>query len=150
MRFYSCNYEFRMILETTYETKEIRKEINDFIGKPFSLMDAIKLKGIGSKRMVVREFSPNMLDYKQVNSDRQFINIELRSQGIIVYIRKNYRHFAWMIPYHQLAIYKTDSLNIHAQGRYIKTTNGFSNNMKFLEKMMDMRLAYMKDHELPF
>ena len=42
-------------------------------------MDAIKLKGIGSKRMS-REFSPNMLDYKQVNSDRQFINIELKAK----------------------------------------------------------------------
>ena len=89
-----------MILETTYETKEIRKEINAFIGKPFSLMEAIKLRGIGSKRMVVREFSPKMIEYKQTNTDRQFINIELRSRGVIVYIRKNYRHFAWLIPYH--------------------------------------------------
>ena len=139
-----------MILETTYETKEIRKEIDEHIGKSFSLMETIRMRGIGSKRMLVKELSPNMMEYKQRSMDRQFINVELRPKGIIVHIRMNYRHFAWLIPYYQLAIYKTDSLNIHAQGRYIKTLDGFKNNMKFVEKMLDMRLAYMKKHELPF
>jgi starvation-inducible outer membrane lipoprotein len=138
-----------MVIETTYENKEIRKKINDFIGPSFSLVESIKLNGIGSKRMLVKEFSPNMHQYAQSNQDRQFINVELRPNGIIVHIRKNYRHFAWSIPYYQLAIYKTESLNIHAQGRYIKTKDGFQHNTKFVEKMLNLRVKYMKDHELP-
>jgi hypothetical protein len=81
-----------MVIETTYENKEIRKKINDFIGPSFSLVESIKLNGIGSKRMLVKEFSPNMHQYAQSNQDRQFINVELRPNGIIVHIRKNYSH----------------------------------------------------------
>ncbi len=42
-----------MILETTHTNKENIELINDLVGKPFSFLQSLRMKGIGSKRMII-------------------------------------------------------------------------------------------------
>ncbi|MBR9845344.1 MAG: hypothetical protein GYB35_04145, partial [Algicola sp.] len=101
-----------MILDTTHPNKEHKKIINDLIGKPFSFFESLRMGGVGSKRMIIEDASPNMQQYLNLVSDINYANIEMRSDGIIVYINKGLKNYTWIIPYYQLVIYKTNGASI--------------------------------------
>ena len=133
-----------MILDATHPNKENEALINDLVGKSFSLFHAIKLKGIGSKRMMVEEFSPNMQQYKNTVSDVNYANIEMRPLGILIHINKGLKNYTWVIPYYQLVIYKTNGSSIHAQGRFIHFRNNttLKENKAFFDKLLNEKVKY--------
>jgi len=131
-----------LILDTTHIRKDQKQIINDLVGKPFSFLEAIKLGGIGSKRMIIGDISPNLESYFNSFQDIKYANIELRSGGILVHFDKGLTKFVWVIPFYHLVIYKTNGLSIHAQGKYIrfKTVNMFSKYKTFLNKLLDQKI----------
>ena len=133
-----------MILDTTYTNKEHIELINDLVGKPFGLMQSIKMKGIGSKRMIIEEVSPNMSQYLNRVDDVNYANLELRPIGLLIRINKGLKNYTWVIPYYQLVIYKTNGSSIHAQGRFIHFRNNitFKENKAFFDKLMNERVKY--------
>ena len=64
-----------MILDTTYYSKELRELIEDIVGKPYSLIQSLKLKGIGSKRLMIDDVSTNMKQNLNKVSDINYANI---------------------------------------------------------------------------
>jgi len=133
-----------MILDTTYYSKENKKRINELVGAPFSFLESLRLKGIGSKRMIIAEVSPNLRPYLNTVSDINYANIELRPNGIIVAINKGLKTFSWIIPYYQFYLYKTDRISIHAQGRFINFQNNitYRENKSFFVKLSRLKIAY--------
>ncbi|NNK72612.1 MAG: hypothetical protein HKO94_05425, partial [Flavobacteriaceae bacterium] len=103
-----------LIVETTYTNPEQDQIINDLIGKPFGFMQRLRMNGIGSKRMIIKDVSPNMKTLMNDISDLNYANIELRPGGILIRINKGLRTFSWVIPYYHLVIYKTNGASIHA------------------------------------
>ena len=133
-----------MLLNTTHYSKENKEIINDLVGKPYSIMQSIKMKGVGSKRMIVDEVSPNMGHLMNTVSDINYANIELRPKGILIMINRGLKNFTWVIPFYHLVIYKVNGSSIHAQGRYIhfKNNKTFKENKKFFEKLFDEKVKY--------
>lgn len=133
-----------MILDSTHPNKEHKQIINDLIGKSFSFIEAIKMGGVGSKRMIIEEASPNMKQYLNQVSDINYANIEMRTDGVVVYINKGLKNFTWIIPYYQLVIYKTNGTSIHAQGKYIHFKNNmtFKENKSFFNKLLNAKVNY--------
>lgn len=133
-----------MILDTSYTNKEQIEIINDLVGKPFSLMQSIKMRGIGSKRMVIDDVSPNLNHYLNTVADINYANLELRPMGVLIRINKGLKTFTWVIPYYQLVIYKTNGSSIHAQGRFIHFRNNttFKENKAFFDKLLDEKVKY--------
>lgn len=133
-----------MILDSTHTNKENKLLIRDLVGKSFSFFDSIKMNGIGSKRMVIDDVSPNLKSYMNLVSDVNYANIELRTGGIIVYINKGLKTFTWAIPYYHLVLYKINGASIHAQGRFIhfKNNKTFKENKSFFSKMLDEKIKY--------
>ena len=133
-----------MILETTYSSRENQQMINDLVGKQFSFLQMIKMKGVGSKRMIIEEVSPNMTQYLNQGSDLNYANIEMRPMGILVRINKGLKNFAWVIPYYQLVIYKTNGASIHAQGKFISFRNNqtFKENKSFFKKLLNEKVKH--------
>ena len=140
-----------MIFDTTYKNKEDLELITDLVGKPFRVLQAIRMGGIGSKRMIIDQVSPNMQQYLNQVADINYANIELRSGGILVHITKGLKNYSWAIPYYQLVLYKTDGSSIHAQGRYIKFSRNklFKENKKFFNKLLDIKVQYDMDYHSP-
>ena len=138
-----------MVLETTYSNKENKEIINDLVGKPFSLIQSIRLRGVGSKRMIVDEVSPNLTNIINRVSDINYANIELRPKGILIMINKGLRNFTWVIPYYHLVIYKTNGSSIHAQGRFIhfKNNKTFKENKSFFDKLMDEKIKFDEQYD---
>ena len=133
-----------MIYDTTYSDKEKTKSIDNIVGKPYSFFQALKLNGIGSKRMIIEEVSPNLSQYLNTVSSINYANIELRPIGILIRINKGLQNFTWAIPYYNLVIFKTNGASIHAQGKYVHFRNNktFKENKGFFKKMMDQKIRF--------
>ncbi|WP_242095068.1 hypothetical protein [Aestuariivivens sediminicola] len=141
-----------MILNTTHSDKEHKSLIEDLVGRSFTLFEAIRLKGIGSKRMIIGEVSPNMKSYLNKIADINYANIELRKNGILIFINKGLQNFTWAIPYYQLVMYKTNGISIHAQGKFIhfKNTKTFKENKPFFQKMLDEKIKSDEQYNFQF
>ena len=140
-----------MVLNTTHYNKDHKQIIDDLVGASFSFMQRIKMNGIGSKRMIVDEVSPNMLSLMNAVSDLNYANIELRPKGILIMINKGLKNFTWIIPYYQLVIYKINGSSIHAQGKFVHFRNNktFKENKKFFDKLLDEKVKYDMDFGMP-
>ena len=96
-----------MIYNSTYTDIEKDIETDNLVGKKYNLIKSIRLRGIGSKRLIVDELSINFKKLIQQKNDIIYSNIELRKKGIIVYVVDGQKRFTWVIPYYKLVIYKT-------------------------------------------
>ena len=138
-----------MIYNTTHTNKEADEIFNDLLGKSYSFFKAIKMGGVGSKRMVIEEVSPGFS--KQLNSvsDINYGNLELRDAGIIVHINIGLQNFSWPIPFYQLHTYKTNGFSIHAHGNFVrfKNNNLLKENKKFIDKIVDLKIENDKQYE---
>jgi len=141
-----------MVLDTTYTDKEKEALINDLVGKPFRLLQILRMRGIGSKRMTIDEASPNMQAYLNSVADTTYANIELRPLGILVRINKGLKNFIWVIPYYQLHLYHTNGISIHGQGRFVHFRNNqtYRENKVFFEKLLNEKVKYDTEfHSVP-
>ncbi len=140
-----------MIINTTHHNKDHKKTLENFVGKSYSFWDSLKRGGVGSKRMIVKQLSPNLSYINNIISDLNYANIELRKKGILIRINKGLKNFTWAIPFYQLVFYKTDFTSIHAQGRFIQFENSktFKENKKFFENLLAEKIKFDKQYILP-
>ncbi len=108
------------------------------------------MRGVGSKRMIIEDTSPNFEKYMNLVSDLNYANIELRPKGILVMINKGLQNYTWAIPYYQFVWYKTNGVSVHAQGRFIhfKNNRTLKENKKFFDKLLNEKVKYDDKHNL--
>ena len=135
-------YLCHVIFNTTYSNKDAKATIKDLVGNSYSFIEAIKRKGVGSKRMVVEDVSPGFKNMINTVSDINYGNIEIRKKGILLHITKGLKNYTWAIPFYQLHIYKTSGFSIHAQGNFVRFKNNklLKENKKFLDKLLDLKI----------
>jgi hypothetical protein len=133
-----------LILDSTHPNKEHKQIVTGLVGKPYTFFETFKRKGVGSKRMIVAEVSPNMQKYINRIDDLSYANIEMRTGGILMYINKGLKNYTWVIPYYQLVLYKTNGASIHAQGKFVHFRNSktFKENKPFFDKLLDEKVKY--------
>ena len=135
-----------MIYNSTYTDIEKDLETDNLVGKKYNLIKSIRLGGIGSKRLIVDEFSLNFKKLIQQKNDIIYSNIELRKNGIIVYVVDSQRRFTWVIPFYKLVVYKTPSFSIHSEGNFIRYSNKLNpkQNLIFFKKVLDHKYNFNK------
>ncbi|WP_417889101.1 hypothetical protein [Xanthomarina gelatinilytica] len=131
-----------MILNTTYTERDQEERIDNLVGKKFGFIETLKLKVIGSKRMIINKASYKIESLLNKSQDINYVNIELRPKGVLLRIHATLKTYAWVIPYYQLVVFKSLNTSIHAQGQFIqfKQDNRLRDNKGFFQKMMDQRL----------
>ena len=140
-----------MVLDTTHYNKEHKLLIDEFVGQSYSLWEAFKRGGVGSKRMIVDQLSPNLSYISNSISDINYANIELRKKGVLIHITKGLKNFTWAIPFYQLVFYKTNFTSIHAQGKFIhfKNSKTFKENKTFFKNLMQEKIDFDQQYILP-
>tara|TARA_B100000900_G_scaffold345841_1_gene310372 strand:+ start:6190 stop:6612 length:423 start_codon:yes stop_codon:yes gene_type:complete len=135
-----------MIYNSTYNDIEKEIETNNLVGRKFNLIKSIRLGGIGSKRLVVEELGQDFKKMIRQRNDLIYSNIELRSEGIIVYIVEGQKRFTWVIPFYKLVIYKTPSFSIHSDGSFIRFSNKLNHkqNLIFFKKILKHKYNFNK------
>lgn len=138
-----------MIFNTTLKNKDATATMNDLLRKPYSFVKAIKLGGVGSKRMIIDAVSPGFLKLINAVSDINYGNIELRQKGIVIHINKGLKNFSWAIPYYQLHTYKTEGFSIHAQGNFVrfKSNKLLKENKNFIDKIINCKIENNKQYD---
>ena len=144
-------YTLLLVLDTTYYNKEHKLLFNNLVGKPYTLFESIKRRGVGSKRMIVDKVSPNLNSILNTVSDLNYANIEMRKKGILIHITKGLRNFTWAIPFYHLVLYKTDGMSIHAQGKFIhfKKSKNFYENKNFLRSLLNEKIQFDEQYKIP-
>tara|TARA_B100001027_G_scaffold70563_1_gene48174 strand:+ start:95 stop:508 length:414 start_codon:yes stop_codon:yes gene_type:complete len=129
----------------TYKNKETEKEINAEMGKPFGLIEKLKLGGIGSRRMIIENFSEDIKNLALKVSGIQYANIELRPNGIIVHINQGIYTHAWTIPYFRLSVFNGDFFTIHGGGSHIQFNKekSWKENKDFLQKIVKLKSKFV-------
>jgi hypothetical protein len=128
----------------TYKNKENEKLINQEMGNAYSIINKLKLGGIGSRRMIIEHFSENMNHLKLKVSGLQYGNIEIRPNGIILHINQGIYTYAWTIPFFHLNIYNGDYFTIHGAGEFIQFNRekSWKENLTFLNKLVDLKANF--------
>ena len=131
-----------MILNVSYNDAKVRQEINSAVGKPFGFIQRIKMKGIGSGRLVIFESTADINRLISKNVDTAYTNIEIRPKGIIVGLKSVGENFSWAIPYYKLSIFKTANYLVIYDGKNklkAGSTSDTSAMMTFLQKIMSLK-----------
>ena len=125
-----------MILETTYTSREVTLQINGLVGKPFSLLERLKMGGIGSKRMPIAAISDEFQEFLKAAHYKTYANIELRPKGIIIHFRYKLESYAWPIAFHSLSIETKPEFLLRSEGKFISFEGGMQLNSAFIEKLL--------------
>ncbi|MEQ8584053.1 MAG: hypothetical protein RIC30_15235 [Marinoscillum sp.] len=125
-----------MILETTYNKRETIQQINQLVGKPYTLIQRLRMGGIGSKRMGISKISPEFAHYLKAGHYVTHANIELRPEGILIHFRFKLESYAWPMPYTGLEVATDPELTFTADGKFIAFKEGMKVNGPFIERMI--------------
>jgi hypothetical protein len=133
-----------MLVNVSYNNKQIDNKIDQEIGKPFSLPERFKLKGIGSPKLIITQTSVQIHNLLILDSNRNQCNIEMRPQGIIVGFRSLLESYALVIPYYKLVLYKgkAEEYSIYKDNYFIKIqARGKDKEIhRFIQKVLNAKV----------
>lgn len=131
-----------MLLNVSYNNKEITQKIDEEVGKPFPLKDRWAMGGIGSPKLFITEASLEIRNLLILDNNLDSCNVELRPKGIIVRFRSLLETFALVIPFYKLSIYKgaLAVYSIYRDHYFIKVRSDTKAIQKFFKKMMDYKV----------
>jgi len=111
-----------MLVNVSYNNGEITRKVDEELGKPFPLMQRIKMGGIGSTRLPITACSIQIHNLLILDNNRNMCNIEMRPKGIIVGFRSLLESYALIIPYYKLTLYKgkAEEYSIYRDNYFIK------------------------------
>ncbi len=130
-----------MLVNVSYNNKEITRKVDEEVGKPFTLKERFALKGIGSPKLFIIESSSGIRDLLLLDNNLDSCNIEMRPKGIIVRFRSLLETFALVIPYYKLTIYKGDFAvySIFRDHHFIKVRSDTKAIQKYFRKILDYK-----------
>ena len=130
-----------MLVNVSYNNKEVTRKVDDVVGKPFTLKERWAMKGIGSPKLFIAETSIEIRNLLILDNNTDSCNVEMRPKGIIVRFRSLLETFALVIPYYKLTIYKGDFAiySIYRDHHFIKVKSDTKAIQKFFRKLLDYK-----------
>lgn len=134
-----------MLLDVSYNNKEITRKIDEELGKPFPLMVRFKMGGIGSPKLILTDASIQISSLMNLDNNRNVCNIEMRPKGIIVGFRSRLTSYALIIPYYKLVVYKgkSEEYSIYKDNYFFKFEAQANDKAvhNFMKKLMEAKNA---------
>lgn len=131
-----------MLRNISYNNKDIIKEINEHVGRPYGLMQRVRMKGVGSRRMMITDASEDIMELLALDNNMNFCNMELRPDGIILRFRSLLETYGLVINFHQLNVFQNGKqLSIYGPEHYVKVVpaHGQGIDKKFILKILDSK-----------
>lgn len=127
-----------MLFNISYKNLKIERQINELVGKPYSILERITKGGIGSPKLFITRCSPAIYDLLHVNESVKFCNIEMRPKGILIGFQSRLEVYVLVIPYYKLALFKPgNTITFHCNEHYISIDQSKynSNSKNIIEKI---------------
>ena len=132
-----------MLLHVSHNDKENTRKIDTELGKPFTLSERFKMRGIGSPKLILTDTSVQISNLMNLDNNRNVCNIEMRPKGIIVGFRSNLNSYALIIPYYKLVLYKgkAEEYSIYRDNYFVKFEAKAKDTSvhNFIKKVMDAK-----------
>ncbi|MDX1479871.1 MAG: hypothetical protein R3301_19305 [Saprospiraceae bacterium] len=120
----------------------MQQAINEMVGRPYGILDRLRMKGIGSQKLQIRSASPEIEERVCQKFNLKHCNVELRRSGLIVWFGSFARTFAWAIPYPDLQIVKNGTqLTIYGGGHFMNVADAHGGRFDetFFQKLVDYK-----------
>lgn len=130
-----------MLVNVSYNNKEITEKIDAEVGKPFTLKQRWSMGGIGSPKLSITAASTEIRNLLILDNNLNTCNIELRPKGIILRFRSLLETYALVIPYYKLTIYKGDLAiySVYRDHYFVKVRSDTKAIQKFFKKLLDYK-----------
>ncbi len=130
-----------MLLNISYNNPKIKDIINKEVGPPFTLLERLKLKGIGSPKLHITSTSIDIHNLMVIDNNANTCNIEMRPNGILVMFRSLLETYALIIPYYKLHLYKgkAEEYSVHKDHYHIKVKANTPQIHKYFKKIIDYK-----------
>lgn len=133
-----------MIKNLSYNSKKNRTILSEIVGRPFSLIERIRLKGIGSGKLIIIDASEEIVELLRLDNNINYCNIELRTNGIIIRFRSLLETYGLIIPFYKLVIYKGESkiYSFYKDKYYIKFMADNKKTSLFVKKIVGLKIKF--------
>ena len=130
-----------MLLNVSYNNKEITNKIDRELGKPFTMKERFAMNGIGSPKLFIMDCSKEIKNLLILDNNTNYCNIELRPKGIIIRFRSLLETYGLIIPYYKFTLYKTDFgvYTLFRDNYFIKVKSDTKAIQKFFTKLLGYR-----------
>ena len=138
-----------MLANVSYNNKAQRESIDTLVGKPFTLMNRLKLGGVGSPKLHVVSSSKEIDSLFVLDHNDNTCNIELRPNGIILRFRSLLETYGLIIPYYKLTIFKGtgEAYSIPMEHHKVSISAQSKNVRDFFKKILQQK-ARISDNYL--
>jgi hypothetical protein len=132
-----------MLRNISYNNAKIKSEINNLLGHPFTILNRIKLGGIGSPKYIILQTDSKINNLLNLDNNTNQCNIELRPKGIIISFRSLLETFALIVPFYKLKLFKGQSnvYSIYIDEYFIKIFVKKKNEHEFIKKISRLKLS---------
>ena len=137
-----------MLKNVSYNNLNIKNEISDLIGKPYSLIEKIKKGGIGSNKLLITKADKEIENLLLLDQNMNYCNIELRVDGIIIYFKSLLETYGLVIPYYKLVVFKVseDEYTFNIDNKYLKIKVKSKKDHSFIRKIIEFKTDKTKNN----
>ena len=137
-----------MLANISYNNKDQREYIDKLVGKPFTLMNRLKLGGVGSPKLHVVSSSKEIDSLFVLDHNENTCNIELRPNGVILRFRSLLETYGLIIPYYKLTIFKGtgEAYSIHMEHHKVSISTKSKNVREFFKKIQQQKACISRDY----
>ena len=130
-----------MLFNISYNQPKIKEKIDEEVGRPFNLMERLRLNGTGSPKLFITSTSLDIHNLLVLDNNINTCNIEMRPKGIIVMFRSLLETYALIIPYYKLNLYKgrAEEYSIYRDHYFIKVRANNPAIHKYMMKIVDYK-----------
>jgi len=135
-----------VIKNLSYNSKKNKAVLFELVGRPLSLIEIFKLRGIGSNKLVITDASKEIVELLRLDNNINYCNIEIRKNGIVIRFRSLLETFGLIIPYYKLVIYKGESkiYSFYKDQHFVKFLVNNKNSTLFVKKVVRLKTEYQK------
>lgn len=115
-----------MLLNISRDFSEKREEINELVGKPFSLAERQELEKTSLHDLPVTAASIEIYNLLVLNEGQSSCNLEMRPKGVLLSFRAAGETYSLVIPFFKLKIYKgrAEEYSFYKDNYFIKVHAG--------------------------
>ena len=140
-----------MLRNISYHDNQLRDEINNAVGKSYSLFERIRMGGIGSQRYLITETSKRIDELLSHGNGSNFGNIELRREGLILRFRSRLDILALIVPYKELSLLKSSSdFTLFSGADFVKLQAAHNSRLdyKFINMLVKLQAESQPSQQL--
>ena len=132
-----------MLKNISYNNPKIIDEINNYVGKPYTILQRLKIGGIGSSKLIINSADSIIENLLNLDNNLNYCNIEIRPKGIIIHFKSLLETYGLIVPFYKLKIFKgkANEYSIYIDNLFIKVNASEKNEHDFFKKILRLRAS---------